>query len=67
MAQNGVARSVRPAHTMYDGDTIFGLATGGIEANFTVIGAFAAEVMAQAIRNAVRNATSLAGVRAAVD
>jgi L-aminopeptidase/D-esterase-like protein len=67
MAQNGVALAVRPAHTMYDGDTIFSLATGEIEAETTLIGAFAAEVMAQAIRSAVIHATSLAGIRAVRD
>ena len=67
MAQNGIARVIRPAHTMYDGDTVFSLATGEIEANVTVVGAFAAEVMAQAIRSAVQHATSLFDVRAAAD
>jgi L-aminopeptidase/D-esterase-like protein len=65
MAQNGVGRAVRPAHTMYDGDTLFALATGAILADVNVIGAFAAEVTAAAIRNAVHAATTLAGVRAA--
>ncbi|GAB4531448.1 MAG: P1 family peptidase [Anaerolineae bacterium] len=64
MAQNGVAMAVRPAHTMFDGDTMFALATGEIEANVNTIGAFAAEVTAAAIRNGVKAATSLAGVRA---
>ncbi len=67
MAHDGLARAVNPAHTMYDGDTIFGLATGEIPANVNVIGAYAAEVMAQAIRNGVRYATSLAGIRAIND
>ena len=49
---------------MYDGDTVFALATGEVEADATVIGAFAAEAMSQAIRNGIRAATSLDGVRA---
>ncbi len=64
MAHDGLARAVRPAHTMVDGDTIFALATNQIPANVSAIGAYAAEVVAEAIRNAVRTATSLAGVRA---
>jgi L-aminopeptidase/D-esterase-like protein len=64
MAHDGLARAVRPAHTLFDGDTIFGLATGQISANANVIGAFAADMVAEAIRNAVRAAASLAGVRA---
>jgi L-aminopeptidase/D-esterase-like protein len=63
MAHDGLARAVNPAHTMYDGDTIFALATGEIAADVTVIGAYAAEVTAAAIRNGVRAATTLGGVR----
>lgn len=59
MAHDGIARAINPAHTMYDGDTIFALASGEIEADTTLIGAFAAEMMAQAIRNGIRAATSL--------
>ncbi len=67
MAHDGLARAVNPAHTMYDGDTLFSLASGEISADVSVVGAFAAEVVAQAIRNGVRAATSLAGVRARHD
>ncbi len=67
MAHDGIAQSVRPAHTMFDGDTLFALATGQIVANVNAVGAFAAEVVAQAIRNAVYAATSLAGVRSLND
>lgn len=63
-AHDGIARAVQPAHTDYDGDTIFSLASGEIEANSFVIGAFAAEVVTAAIRNGVRHATTLDGVRA---
>jgi L-aminopeptidase/D-esterase-like protein len=54
MAQDGLARAVRPAHTMYDGDTIFVLSTGEIKADVNLIGAFAAEVFAEAIVRSVR-------------
>lgn len=64
MGNSGIARAINPAHTMMDGDTMFAVATGEIPANVTVIGAFAAQAVAQAIRNAVREATSLADVRA---
>jgi L-aminopeptidase/D-esterase-like protein len=67
MAHDGLARAVRPAHTLFDGDTIFALATGQIPANVNAIGAFAAEATAEAIRNGVRAATSLGGVRAVND
>lgn len=62
MAQNGVARTVRPAHTLYDGDTIFALATGERPADINIVGAFAAEVMAQAVLRAVRTAKSAGSV-----
>ncbi|MBI1281469.1 MAG: peptidase S58 family protein [Anaerolineaceae bacterium] len=67
MAQDGIAQAIRPAHTMFDGDTLFALATGEIPANVNSIGAFAAEAVAQAIRNAVQTAASLAGVRSLKD
>jgi L-aminopeptidase/D-esterase-like protein len=67
MAHDGIARAVNPAHTMFDGDTIFALASGEIESDTTLIGAYAAEAMASAIRNAVRHASSLHGVRAATE
>ena len=67
MAHDGIARAVNPAHTMYDGDTIFALATGEIPADTSLVGAYAAEAVASAIRDAVRRATSLAGVRAIAD
>jgi len=63
MAHDGLARAVRPAHTLGDGDTIFALATGTAgAANPSVIGAFAAEVTAEAIRRAVERAQPLAGL-----
>lgn len=63
MAHDGLARAIRPAHTMLDGDTIFALATGSAgRANVSVIGAFAAEAAAQAIRRAAQMATSLGGL-----
>lgn len=64
MAHDGLARAVRPSHTMFDGDTFFALATGEIDADVTLVGAFGAEAVSQAIRNAVRFASSLADVRA---
>jgi L-aminopeptidase/D-esterase-like protein len=54
MAQDGLARTIRPAHTMYDGDTIFALSTGDVKADVNLIGAFAAEMFAEAIVWSVR-------------
>ncbi|MEP0806412.1 MAG: P1 family peptidase [Chloroflexota bacterium] len=62
MAQDGIARVVRPAHTMLDGDAIFALSTGARGADVTTVGAFAAEVMAEAILRAVRMAKPAGGL-----
>ncbi len=62
MAHDGLARTIRPAHTMLDGDTIFALATGKRRAAPTLVGAFAAEVTAQAIVRAVQTATPAGGL-----
>ncbi len=79
MAQDGIARTVRPAHTMLDGDTVFALATGmwpgtgrlpeagEIQADVNIIGAFAAEALAQAILRAVRWARSAGGAPGLAD
>jgi L-aminopeptidase/D-esterase-like protein len=62
MAQDGLAQAIRPAHTMFDGDTVFALATGEVDADVSTVGAFAAEVMAQAIVRAARMAQSAGGL-----
>jgi L-aminopeptidase/D-esterase-like protein len=64
MAQDGLARAIYPAHTTSDGDIVFSLATGAWdgEANVTLVGALAADVMAEAILRAVRLAEGLPGI-----
>ena len=63
MAQDGYARTMRPAHSMVDGDTIFAMSTGGIEAELSVVGLLAARVMERAVIAAVENAESLCGLK----
>jgi L-aminopeptidase/D-esterase-like protein len=53
MAHNGLAAVVRPAHSMLDGDTIFALATNKKKADVNIVGAYAAQVIMQAIINGV--------------
>jgi L-aminopeptidase/D-esterase-like protein len=69
MAQDGYARAISPIHTPADGDTVFALttATARVETDITRIGALAADVMAEAILRAVRQATSIPGYPAARD
>ncbi len=69
MAHNGLARSIRPVHTMLDGDTVFALATGkppkkGDWANPSIVGVAAADVLARAVVRAAQQAESLGGVPA---
>jgi L-aminopeptidase/D-esterase-like protein len=66
MAQDGIGRTIRPAHTLLDGDVIFALSTGARKTDVTTVGAFAAEVMVDAILRAVQTAQpagSLPGFR----
>ena len=69
MADAGIARAITPAHTNADGDTVFALATGRWtgQADVSLIGALAADVLAEAIVRAVRQATAVAGIPAARD
>lgn len=64
MAQDGVARAIRPAHTMFDGDTLFALATGEKRGDVNLIGGYAAEVVAEAIARAAQRANGVAGLPA---
>jgi L-aminopeptidase/D-esterase-like protein len=64
---DGLARAVRPAHTLVDGDTLFGLSSGSLHASRLVVCALAATAVERAIVNAVWAATGSAGVPAARD
>jgi L-aminopeptidase/D-esterase-like protein len=69
MAHDGFARALSPVHTPGDGDTIFALATGTLpgEGNAGLVGALAAEAMADAIVRAATQATGLTGFPAVRD
>jgi L-aminopeptidase/D-esterase-like protein len=59
MAHDGLARTVRPAHTQYDGDAVFALSTGDMNpVEVSIVGALAASAAAQAVLRAVREARS---------
>jgi L-aminopeptidase/D-esterase-like protein len=49
MAHDGMARAIRPVHTMFDGDTVFALSTAEAQADVTTIGSVAADLLARAI------------------
>jgi L-aminopeptidase/D-esterase-like protein len=63
MAHNGYGRAIRPAHSIFDGDTIFTMATGKVEADINVIGFLSATVMERAIVNAIKSADSAYGIK----
>lgn len=71
MAHDGLARAINPAHTMFDGDTIFAVATGKSAStkpvNVTLIGALAADAMAQAIVRAIKAALGIQNLPSAAD
>jgi len=56
VAHDGIARAVRPAHTLYDGDTMFCLATGDVDAPYDAVEVAAADLVARAIADGVRAA-----------
>jgi L-aminopeptidase/D-esterase-like protein len=62
MAHDGLARTIYPVHTMLDGDTLFAVATGGLDVPVDVVGAVSAEVLADAVVNAVKAAEAAGGL-----
>jgi len=64
MAHDGLARTIRPIHTMHDGDTIFAVATGEVQTPVDLIGTLSAEVLAEAVLSAVKNADEAGGIPA---
>ena len=54
MAQDGLARVIRPAHTMYDGDVVFALSVGEKKCDVNLLGSVACELIAESILRAVR-------------
>lgn len=56
MAQDGLARVVRPVHTMVDGDIVFALSVGELDCPVDLVGTFAAEAVAKAVLSGARAA-----------
>ncbi|MDL4839702.1 P1 family peptidase [Aquibacillus rhizosphaerae] len=56
MAHDGFARTMRPSHTMVDGDTIFAMSTNKVEADLNTVGFLASTVIEKAVIQAVRSA-----------
>ena len=67
MGHDGFARSIRPVHTSFDGDSIYAVSVGDVTADREVVGLLAAEVISEAIIRAVESADSAYGFPAAKD
>jgi L-aminopeptidase/D-esterase-like protein len=59
LGHDALARCIRPVHTLFDGDTVFALAQGGVKSDLQIIGQLAETVLQQAIIRAVKSARSL--------
>ncbi len=67
IAHDGFATTMRPSHTLVDGDTIFALSTNKVEAELNVVGLLAVKVIEKAVLNAVKMAESVFGISAYQD
>lgn len=56
--QNGIARAVKPSHTVFDGDTVFALCSGRVKASLDAVGILASHAVEKAIADAVKSAES---------
>lgn len=67
MAHDGYARSIKPIHTTADGDSIYAVSSGDVDADQDVVGSLAAEVVSKAITRAIQHAETAFGYPAARD
>lgn len=67
MAHDGYARSIHPVHTSADGDSIYAVSSGHVQADQDLVGTLAAEVVSQAISRAVMKAEGAYGFPSASD
>lgn len=67
MAHDGFARSIRPVHTSADGDSIYAVSAGSVQADRDLVGALAAEVISEAIIRAVEASESAYGLPSAAE
>ena len=64
MTHNGFARTIKPVHTTLDGDSIYAMSVGDVNANLDAVGSIAAIVMGKAINSAIINTKSAYGFKA---
>ena len=62
MAQAAVVKTISPAHTIYDGDMIFTIASGEIETDPHIVGVLGEEALKAAILRAINKAASIGNI-----
>lgn len=62
MAHNGYARTINPVHTSLDGDSIYAMSVGEVQADMDMVGTLAANVMGHAVCDAIRKAEDAYGI-----
>jgi L-aminopeptidase/D-esterase-like protein len=67
LSHNGIARSIRPSHTMADGDAMFAMCRGTVEASIDAVGVLACRAVEGAVADAVKSAETAYGFIAARD
>ncbi len=67
MGHDGLARSIWPVHTMWDGDAIYAISKGSVTADLNLVSLMAAEAVSEAVRRAALTATSLGKIPALSD
>ncbi len=67
MAHDGMARSINPIHTEFDGDTIYAMASSEVQADINVVGTLAAKAFSEAITNSIKHAETMYGIKAYKD
>lgn len=67
MAQGGLIKTISPVHTTFDGDLVFALATGKIDADVNRVGVLAEFVLAEAVKRAVKKADGFGKIPAFKD
>ncbi len=67
VAQDGIARSIRPVHTSMDGDSVYAVSLGDVPVEMDVVSTLAVRVMSEAILRAVRSAHTAYGIPGAAD
>lgn len=67
MAQDGIAKTISPSHTLFDGDIVFVLSTGDESASINVLGCASQELVAKSIRQGIIKADGLGIIPAYID